>query len=128
MASSLSSSMVSSSPRLQIPFKNKRPNISSLIPPFQRARFALVKCEATPSSGGEKSSLRIGSPVIIVEAPGTLKTADSMPSLRVNSGEVKAGDVGRIVARKPKDVWAVRLKIGTYLLDGKHFRSLNLEE
>ncbi|KAF3329859.1 hypothetical protein FCM35_KLT05190 [Carex littledalei] len=34
-------------------------------------------------------------------------------TLRANTGQVKAGDVGRVVARKPKDVWAVRLAIGT---------------
>lgn len=34
----------------------------------------------------------------------------------------------RIVARKPKDVWAVRLAIGTYLLDGRHFKPLDIEE
>ncbi|KAG9445205.1 hypothetical protein H6P81_016545 [Aristolochia fimbriata] len=123
MTTSLSSSMIS----LRYPF-NKQSNSSSLTPPCQRARFPFVKCEAAPSSDGDKSSLRIGSPVIIVEAPTMLKTADSMPSLRANSGQVRAGDVGRVVARKPKDVWAVRLKIGTYLLDGKHFRSLDLDE
>lgn len=34
----------------------------------------------------------------------------------------------RIVSRKPKDLWAVRLSIGTYLLDGKYFKALELEE
>ncbi|KAK8968285.1 hypothetical protein KSP40_PGU013530 [Platanthera guangdongensis] len=33
----------------------------------------------------------------------------------------------RIVSRKPKDVWAVRLAICTYLIDGKHFRPLDLD-
>ncbi|KAK9153565.1 hypothetical protein Sjap_001045 [Stephania japonica] len=33
----------------------------------------------------------------------------------------------RIVARKPKDVWAVRLAIGTYLIDAKHFKPLILD-
>ncbi|KAJ0982591.1 hypothetical protein J5N97_010846 [Dioscorea zingiberensis] len=89
-----------------------------------RALSLVTRCES--SSGDIK--LQIGSPVIIVEAPPTLKTAASMPSLRVNSGEVKAGDVGRIVARKPKDVWAVRLAIGTYLMDGKHFKPLDVHE
>ncbi|KAJ0754723.1 hypothetical protein HanPI659440_Chr09g0350021 [Helianthus annuus] len=72
-------------------------------------------------------SLQIGSPIIIVEAPKMLKTAASVPCLRVNSGLVKAGDVGRIMSRKPKDVWAVRLTIGTYLIDGKYFKPLQLE-
>ncbi|XP_071731455.1 protein CHLORORESPIRATORY REDUCTION 42, chloroplastic isoform X2 [Rutidosis leptorrhynchoides] len=73
-------------------------------------------------------SLQIGSPVIIVEAPQMLKTAASVPCLRVNSGLVKAGDVGRIMSRKPKDVWAVRLMVGTYLIDGKYFKPLQLDE
>jgi hypothetical protein len=30
------------------------------------------------------------------------------------------------MARKPKDVWAVRLAVGTYLLDGKHFKALEV--
>ncbi|KAL0843410.1 hypothetical protein Bca101_016655 [Brassica carinata] len=51
-----------------------------------------------------------------------------MPCQRANSGLVKPGDVGRIVSRKPKDLWAVRLSIGTYLLDGKYFKALELEE
>uniref|UniRef100_J3MIS8 Uncharacterized protein n=2 Tax=Oryza brachyantha TaxID=4533 RepID=J3MIS8_ORYBR len=57
-----------------------------------------------------------------------LKTAASVPSLRHNDGQVKAGDVGRVMARKPKDVWAVRLAIGTYLLDGKYFKALDIDE
>ncbi|XP_074587064.1 protein CHLORORESPIRATORY REDUCTION 42, chloroplastic [Curcuma longa] len=72
--------------------------------------------------------LTVGSPIIIVEAPPTLKTATPMPSLKINSGLVKEGDVGRIIARKPKDVWAVRLAIGAYLLDGKYFKPLDISE
>lgn len=34
----------------------------------------------------------------------------------------------RIVARKPKDVWAVRLTLGTFLMDGKYFKPLDLDE
>jgi hypothetical protein len=30
------------------------------------------------------------------------------------------------MARKPKDVWAVRLAVGTYLLDVKLFRPLDV--
>ncbi|KAJ4908046.1 hypothetical protein Rs2_11704 [Raphanus sativus] len=75
-----------------------------------------------------QSGLQVGSPIIIVEAPKVIKTAASMPCLRANSGLVKPGDVGRIVSRKPKDLWAVRLSIGTYLLDGKYFKALELEE
>ncbi|CAB4313568.1 unnamed protein product [Prunus armeniaca] len=92
-----------------------------------------VKCASTepPAGGagsaGRKSKLEIGSPIIVVEAPRMIKTAASVPCLRVNSGLVKPGDVGRIVSRKPKDVWAVRLSIGTYLIDGKYFKPLELE-
>ncbi|KAF5751669.1 hypothetical protein HS088_TW02G00685 [Tripterygium wilfordii] len=53
-----------------------------------------------------------------------IKTATSVPCLRVDSGLVKPGDVGRVVSRKPKDAWAVRLAIGTYLIDGKYFKPL----
>ncbi|KAI3726697.1 hypothetical protein L1987_66497 [Smallanthus sonchifolius] len=89
-------------------------------------------CVGRIMSGSKESpevsnSLQIGSPIIIVEAPKMLKTAASVPCLRVNSGLVKAGDVGRIMSRKPKDVWAVRLTIGTYLIDGKYFKPLQLE-
>ncbi|KAM5584874.1 protein CHLORORESPIRATORY REDUCTION 42, chloroplastic [Rosa sericea] len=89
-----------------------------------------VKCESTESelpANAKKSKLAIGSPVIVVEAPRMIKTAASVPCLRVNSGLVKPGDVGRIVSRKPKDVWAVRLTIGTYLIDGKYFKPLELD-
>ena len=32
------------------------------------------------------------------------------------------------MARKPKDVWAVRLAVRTFLLDGKFFRPLDADE
>ncbi|CAN6312975.1 unnamed protein product [Urochloa humidicola] len=83
---------------------------------------------AAPADGDTKSKLKVGSPIVILEAPVMLKTAASVPSLRHNGGQVKAGDVGRILARKPKDVWAVRLAVGTYLLDGKFFRPLDAGE
>ncbi|KAK9939278.1 hypothetical protein M0R45_015978 [Rubus argutus] len=89
-----------------------------------------VRCESTESelpANVKKSKLEIGSPVIVVEAPRMIKTAASVPCLRVNTGLVKPGDVGRIVSRKPKDVWAVRLLIGTYLIDGKYFKPLELD-
>ncbi|KAG2674209.1 hypothetical protein I3843_13G109000 [Carya illinoinensis] len=93
-----------------------------------------VKCESKeppaeiglPAAKSSNSKLEIGSPVIVIEAPQMIKTAASVPCLRVNSGLVKPGDVGRIVSRKPKDVWAVRLAIGTYLIDGKYFKPLEL--
>ncbi|GAA0139643.1 hypothetical protein Leryth_019135 [Lithospermum erythrorhizon] len=92
-----------------------------------------TRCELEGSSAESKavaggSKLKIGSPIIVIEAPQTIKTAASVPCLRVNSGLVKPGDVGRIVSRKPKDVWAVRLGIGTYLIDEKYFKPLELDE
>ncbi|KAL1189060.1 Protein CHLORORESPIRATORY REDUCTION 42 [Cardamine amara subsp. amara] len=91
-------------------------------------RVTLRCCEIANEPPRPKSKLQVGSPIIIVEAPKVIKTAASMPCLRANSGLVKPGDVGRIVSRKPKDLWAVRLAIGTYLLDGKYFKALELEE
>ncbi|PON59169.1 hypothetical protein PanWU01x14_160960 [Parasponia andersonii] len=82
-----------------------------------------IKCE---SSKDETPKLEIGSPIVVVEAPKMIKIAASVPCLRVNSSLVNPGDVGRIVSRKPKDVWAVRLSIGTYLIDGKYFKPLEL--
>ncbi|KAL3850237.1 hypothetical protein ACJIZ3_012119 [Penstemon smallii] len=95
-----------------------------------RSRFAVTKCEVNESSDNNSSGakkLQIGSPIIVIEAPKLLKTAASIPCLRTNSGLVKPGDVGRIVSRKPMDVWAVRLSIGTYLIDGKYFKPLELD-
>ncbi|XP_027063625.1 protein CHLORORESPIRATORY REDUCTION 42, chloroplastic-like [Coffea arabica] len=89
-----------------------------------------TKCELDQEPSKEMklaskgSKLGIGSPIVVVEAPKMIKTAASVPCLRVNAGLVKPGDVGRIVSRKPKDVWAVRLSIGTYLIDGKYFKPL----
>ncbi|WJX32903.1 Protein CHLORORESPIRATORY REDUCTION 42, chloroplastic [Trifolium repens] len=107
-------------------YQQQRPNIS----------LALVRCESISkdSSSDEnelqekRSKLDKGSPIIIIEAPKMIKTAASVPCLRVNSGLVKPGDVGRIVSNKPKDVWAVRLSIGTYLIDGKYFKPLDIAE
>ena len=60
-----------------------------------------VKCESKddlqPEAGmpARSSKLEIGSPVIAIEAPKMMKTATSIPCLRVNSGLVKPGDMGR---------------------------------
>ncbi|CAL0315815.1 unnamed protein product [Lupinus luteus] len=94
---------------------------------------ALINCELKDSSKepefrAKGSKLEIGSPIIVTEAPKMIKTAASVPCLRVNSGLVKPGDVGRIVSRKPKDVWAVRFSIGSYLIDGKYFKPLDLAD
>ncbi|TVU47251.1 hypothetical protein EJB05_06844 [Eragrostis curvula] len=109
---------------------------SYVSPPVQvRARRLpggiAVRC--APNGGGAPAGdaevkLKVGSPIVILEAPVMLKTAASVPSLRHNAGQVKAGDVGRILARKPKDVWAVRLAVGTYLMDGKFFKPLDVVE
>lgn len=47
--------------------------------------------------GGDNSVLKIGSPVIIIDAPATLKTANSITCMKANGGQVKTGDVGRLV-------------------------------
>ncbi|KAB5541755.1 hypothetical protein DKX38_014729 [Salix brachista] len=94
----------------------------------------VTRCESKESSSETNlpakrtTKLGIGSPIVVIEAPKMIKTAATMPCLRVNTGLVKPGDVGRIVSRKPKDVWAVRLAIGTYLIDGKYFKPLELDE
>ncbi|KAF3322560.1 chlororespiratory reduction 42 [Carex littledalei] len=93
-----------------------------------RPRRTLTLRSGFVTNCASNSGLNVGSPIVIIEAPPALKTATSMPSLRANTGQVKAGDVGRVVARKPKDVWAVRLAIGTYLLDAKYFRPFDEEE
>ncbi|KAF4371045.1 hypothetical protein G4B88_002974 [Cannabis sativa] len=81
-----------------------------------------------PKKIGHSKKLGIGSPIVVIEAPKTVKTAASVPCLRINHGLINPGDVGRIVSRKPKDVWAIRLSIGTYLIDGKYFKPLELDE
>ncbi|KAJ3669932.1 hypothetical protein LUZ60_010256 [Juncus effusus] len=98
---------------------------------FSSQRFGrVVRCESNSSnaSQGGQVELTVGSPIVITVEPPALKTATAMPSLRANNGQIRAGDVGRIVARKPMDVWAVRLAIGTYLLDGKYFKPMDVEE
>ncbi|XP_047982849.1 protein CHLORORESPIRATORY REDUCTION 42, chloroplastic isoform X2 [Salvia hispanica] len=75
-------------------------HLCSVIPARRRH---VVKCESR--------KLEVGSPIIVIEAPKLLKTASSVPCLRANAGLVNPGDVGRIVSRKPMDVWAVRLSI-----------------
>lgn len=68
-----------------------------------RKRGFVFKCELlNEQSFPEKTTrkdasnkLIIGSPVIITEAPEMIKTAASVPCLRVNNGLVNTGDVGR---------------------------------
>ncbi|CAN1251703.1 Protein CHLORORESPIRATORY REDUCTION 42, chloroplastic [Linum perenne] len=94
-----------------------------------RTAAVVVRCGAEESPENKivtssspeikKSKLQIGSPVVFTESPTIIKTAASVPCLLVNSG---------IVSRKPKDVWAVRLAMGTYLIDGKYFQPLELDD
>ncbi|CAM8952865.1 unnamed protein product [Rhodiola kirilowii] len=95
--------------------------------PSSSSSSSSSSAEAYLKSKGSKK-LEIGSPIIVTEAPQWIKTATAITSLRVNSGLINAGDVGRIMSRKPKDVWAVRFRIGTYLIDGKYFEALELDE
>ncbi|XLR63166.1 hypothetical protein S83_013838 [Arachis hypogaea] len=69
---------------------------------LQRANVVtVVKCESKDSSEdnielqAKGPKLEIGSPNIFTEAPKMIKTVASVPCLRVNSGLVKPGDVGR---------------------------------
>ncbi|CAM8939825.1 unnamed protein product [Rhodiola kirilowii] len=100
---------------------------SSELPVQLPSSSSSFSAEAYLKSKGSKK-LDIGSPIIVTEAPQWIKTATAITSLRVNSGLINAGDVGRIMSRKPKDVWAVRFRIGTYLIDGKYFEALELDE
>ncbi|KAJ1256492.1 hypothetical protein BS78_K013900 [Paspalum vaginatum] len=123
----VSSPLASLSPRQQVvtaaapaPARRRRPGGGSVA----------IQCAPNGGmpAGDTKSKLKVGSPIVILEAPVMLKTAASVPSLRHNNNQVKAGDVGRIVAWRPKDVWAVRLAVGTYLLDGKFFSPLDSDD
>lgn len=66
-----------------------------------RTKGFVSKCElneqsfSTESVKKDASKLSIGSPVVITEAPQMIKTAASVPCLRVNGGLVNPGDVGR---------------------------------
>lgn len=83
-----------------------------------------TQSEVDISKKNAKARLASGSPIIVVEAPPMLKTAEPMPMMRPNLGLIKAGDAGRIIDRRPKDVWAVRFAAGAYLIDGKYFEAL----
>ncbi|KAJ8529103.1 hypothetical protein K7X08_035938 [Anisodus acutangulus] len=101
--------------------------------PLESSNLVTIKCDLkkepiSADTNGSSKKLEIGSPIIVIESPKLLKTAASVPCLRPNAGLVKPGDVGRIVSRKPMDVWAVRLSIGTYLIDRKYFKPLDVEE
>lgn len=100
-----------------------------------------VKCQSlgaesasgSPQSGGDKSpaepgNLQIGTPIVIVEAPPFIKSAEPMPMLRENKGQIKVGDVGRIMDRRPKGVWAVRFTTGAFLVDRKYFQWIGVTD
>lgn len=89
MSLAAAAAAASSSPLLQVPAS-----------PSTRRRAVTIRC--APNGGGApsgdaKPTLKVGSPIVILEAPMMLKTAASVPSLRHNGGQVKAGDVGRLV-------------------------------
>ncbi len=42
-----------------------------------------------------KETLEVGSPVVIIEAPPMLKTAEPMPMMRPDTGIIKPGDAGQ---------------------------------
>lgn len=79
-----------------VPYQNHPPRNSSLFqfnkPITHKGSPKIISINCEYSKG---SKLEIGSPIIVIEAPKMLKTAASVPCLRVNSGLVKAGDVGR---------------------------------
>ncbi|XP_028062303.1 uncharacterized protein LOC114265681 isoform X3 [Camellia sinensis] len=64
---------------------------------------------SSSSSSSEEESrrksrrLEIGSPIIVTEAPKMIKTATAVPCLRLNSGLVNPGDVGRM-AKLPDSI------------------------
>lgn len=78
-----------------------QPNIGFQTRTRTRTRDFTSKCELNEQDFSaevpkrDASKLSIGSPVIITEAPQMIKTAASVPCLRVNDGLVNPGDVGR---------------------------------
>ncbi|KAH7285312.1 hypothetical protein KP509_33G021900 [Ceratopteris richardii] len=87
-----------------------------------RSSVCTFAADYSPGDDASYERLKVGSPVMIIEAPPFLKTAEPMPMMRPNRGVVMSGDVGRIISRKPKDVWAVRVKAGAFLLDRRYFK------
>lgn len=93
------------------------------------------KCAAFGDGDGEPDTgiksndnlLVSGSPIVIVEAPVMLKTAEPMPMMRPNGGVIKPGDAGRVIARRPKGLWAVRFAVGAYLIERKCFKPLEVQ-
>lgn len=94
---------------------------------MKQVRRSCLTVAKSDSSEPSYDDLKIGSPIMIIEAPLYLKTAEPMPMLRANGGAVMPGDAGRIISRKPKDVWAIRLKTGAFLIERRHFKPLTVE-
>lgn len=59
------------------------------------AKSLAGKDQNRSSSSSSSSKLGVGSPIIITAAPKMIKTAASVPCLRVNAGLINPGDVGR---------------------------------
>ncbi|KAI5077757.1 hypothetical protein GOP47_0007581 [Adiantum capillus-veneris] len=94
-------------------------------PKERRHHSRLVAASDAPDAFYD--DLRAGSPIMIIEAPLHLKTAEPMPMLRQNNGFVMPGDAGRIISRRPKDVWAIRFKSGAFLIERRYFKPLDAE-
>lgn len=72
--------------------------LNSQLKCLARPRRTLTLRSGFVTNCASNSGLNVGSPIVIIEAPPALKTATPMPSLRANTGQVKAGDVGRSVS------------------------------
>ncbi|KAH7423570.1 hypothetical protein KP509_12G061600 [Ceratopteris richardii] len=87
-----------------------------------RSSVCTFAMDYSPGDDASYERLKVGSPVMITEAPPFLKVVEPMPMMCPNRGVVMSGDVGRIIRRKPKDVWVVRVKAGAFLLDQRYFK------
>lgn len=74
-----------------------------------------------------KDALKHGSAVVVRRVPTYLRSADAMCSLR-RGDLVSLGEPGRVVDRRPKDVWVVRFRAGTFLIDRDCIEPLLLQE
>lgn len=93
---------------------------------FRRTRARLrrsMRCMQPRFVSCSSPPLRHGTAVVVTRAPPFLKSADAMSSLR-RGDLVEVGEPGRVVDRRPKDVWAVRFRAGTFLIDRKYIEPL----
>ncbi|MCO5561549.1 hypothetical protein L7F22_015169 [Adiantum nelumboides] len=95
--------------------------------PGRRTHYSPLVVATSDSIDASYDDLKAGSPIMIIEAPPHLKTAEPMPMLRANKGFVMPGDAGRIINRKPKNVWAIRFKSGAFLIEQRYFKPLDVE-